>query len=79
MEAIHEKNINAYESRREEFERDHLGKVVLLHDGECIGIYNDTGEAYQVGCHEFGLGEFTIQRIGDTPISLGIFTLNVGG
>ena len=77
MTEIHEKNIKAYESLRKDLEEKHPGRVALLHDGALVDIYNDSGDAYSIGCDKFGLGKFTIQKIGDVPISLGIFTINV--
>ena len=40
-----------------------------------MAIYNDGGDAYAIGCEKYGLGNFTTKNIGETPISLGIFTL----
>ena len=77
--AVHEKNTEAYESLRKDLEANHLGRVALLNEGKLVDIYDDSGKAYDVGCDKFGLGNFTIQRIGATPISLGIFTINVTG
>ena len=37
-----------------------------------VAIYNDTGDAYQIGCDKYGLGHFTIQVIGARPIHLGV-------
>ena len=46
-----------------------------MHDGEVIDIYNDSGDAYSIGCDKYGLGDFTIEEIGEKPISLGVFTI----
>ena len=65
-------NYRAYEAKyREELERDHLGRVVLLHNKEIVSIWNDMGDAYQVGCDQYGLGNFSLQRIGSRPTDLG--------
>ena len=72
-----EENRAAYEAAREKLEAEHMGRTALLHQGEVVGIYNDCGDAYQVGCDNYGLGHFTIQVIGKPPISLGIHTLCV--
>ena len=70
-----ELNRDAYETMREDLESEHFGRVALLHDGELIAVYNDSGDAYEIGCEKFGLGGFTIEKIGEPPISLGIFTM----
>ena len=68
-------NRAAYETVRGKLEAEHFGRVVLLHEGEVAAIYNDSGDAYIVGCEKFGLGNFTTQKIGERPLSLGIHTL----
>jgi len=60
---------------REELEAEHFGRVVLLHRGEIIAIYNDSGDAYDIGCEKYGLGNFSYEFIGQKPISLGIRTM----
>ena len=70
-----EKNRVAYKAIKEKMETDHFGRVALLHDGEIVEIYNDNGDAYTIGCEKFGLGNFSIENIGEPPISLGIFTM----
>lgn len=70
-----EKNRVAYKAIKGKMETDHFGRVALLHDGEIVEIYNDSGDAYTIGCEKFGLGNFSIENIGEPPISLGIFTM----
>ena len=77
MNAQMEMNREGYEAIREELEAEHFGRVALLHDGELITVYNDSGDAYEIGCEKYGLGGFSIEKIGESPISLGIFTLSV--
>lgn len=61
---------------QEEMERGHRGKIALMHDGEIIGVYNDDGDAYEIGCDKFGLGNFSAIKIGAKPIDLGILALS---
>ena len=66
-------NYAAYKERhRETLERDHPGRIAWLHDAEVVSIWNDMGDAYQVGCSQYGLGNFSLQRIGEPPANLGI-------
>jgi hypothetical protein len=71
------KNIEAYRSVREKLLREHLGRIALFHDGQLIATYNDHGDAYDIGCEKFGLGNFALKRIGEQPGSLGAATLYV--
>ena len=73
-----EKNWVAFKAREESLRADNLGRTVLLHDGEIVEIYNDSGDAYSIGCEKFGLGKFSIQTIGEKPRSLGILTMHIG-
>ena len=71
------KNRKAYEAVKGKLESNEFGRVALLHDGEVVAIYNDSGDAYDIGCERYGLGNFSIQKIGEPPVSLGIFTMCV--
>ena len=73
-----EKNWDTFKKAEQSLAAEHLGRTVLLHDGEIVAIYNDSGDAYSVGCEKFGLGNFSIETIGEKPISLGFFTMNIG-
>ena len=70
-----EKNRAVYNAIKDEMEAEHFGRAALLHDGEVVEIYNDSGDAYAIGCEKFGLGNFSIENIGEPPISLGVFTM----
>ena len=72
-----ERNRAAYETLKENLERSDFGRVVLMHDGAMIAIYNDSGDAYSIGCEKYGLGNFTLHQVGQKPISLGIHTLGL--
>ena len=73
-----EKNWAAFKEAENSLRAEHLGRTALLHDGELIAIYNDSGDAYDIGCEKYGLGNFSIETIGDEPKSLGFFTIHVG-
>ena len=73
------KNREAYEKVRGEIEAKHFGRVVLMHDGEIVSIYNDKGDAYSIGREKYGLGNFSLKTVGDSPISLGVHTLSLSG
>ena len=73
-----EKNWAAFKEQEESLMAEDFGRTVLLHDGEVVEIYNDSGDAYSIGCEKFGLGKFSIQTIGEKPRSLGILTMHVG-
>lgn len=77
MNDLLRKNLAAYEAARKRLEAEHMGRTALLHQGEVVDIYNDSGDAYKVGCDNYGLGNFAIQVIGQTPISLGFQTIFV--
>ena len=65
------KNRQAFNGIRRELERDHSGRIALLHDGALVSIFNDRGDAYMIGCERFGEGRFSIKKIGVLPASFG--------
>lgn len=68
-------NHEAYKTLyQKELERTHRGRVALLHDKQLVSIWNDMGDAYQVGCEKYGLGNFSLQKIGARSVDLGILT-----
>ena len=69
-----EKNWKAFNEMKAELEAEHLGRIALFHDGKLVAIYNDSGDAYDIGREKFGLGSFSIETIGEAPKSLGFFT-----
>ena len=72
-----QKNLDAFEEMKDELEREIFGRTALLHDGKLISIYNDKVDAYTTGCDRFGIGHFVIKKIGELPVSLGIYTMCV--
>ena len=74
IEDVLKENRAGYQAARVQLEAQHMGQTALLHEGKVVDVYNDTGDAYKVGCDKYGLGHFTIQVIGARPIHLGIHT-----
>lgn len=71
------KNQMAYEAMRADMEQQHFGRVLLMHDGEVVEIYNDSGDAYKIACEKYELGDFSLVTVGEKPIDLGFFTMFV--
>ena len=68
-------NHSAYmEKHRTRLEEEEFGRVVLMHDGEIIDIYDESIDAYTAGVEKYGLGSFSIKRIGQGPVRLPIAT-----
>ena len=65
------------EKHRHRLESEHLGRIALMKDGEVVGIYNDMTDAYQIGHQKYGLGQFSIKRIGEKPAQLGILAITL--
>ena len=69
-----QRNWEAFKNLSEDVKADNFGRTALFHDGELVAIYNDSGDAYAIGCEKFGLGHFTVETFGSKPKSLGFFT-----
>ena len=59
-----------FESRRDEFKRDHNMKWVVIHGEEVAGFFFDLQEAACVAVDRFGRGPYLIKQIGEpyTPV-----------
>lgn len=53
---------------------DHQGEYALMKDGEIVDFFNAAIEALVAGEERFGLGNFSMQKVMDTPIDLGYFS-----
>ena len=71
------KNQEAYDEVKERMEAEHWGRTVLLNDGAVVAIYNDEGDAYDIGCEKFGLGRFSLHRVGERPVDLGFHAMSL--
>ena len=71
------KNQEAYDEIKEQMEAEHWDRTVLLHDGSVVAIYNDEGDAYDIGCEKFGLGRFSLHRVGERPVDLGFHAISL--
>lgn len=65
------KNIAAYRAMQDRLEREHRGRVALLHDGTLVRVLDDRWDAYLIGMERFGEGRFSIKTIGGRAASLG--------
>ena len=72
------KNRDAFEEVRVQLEAEHWGGTALYNNGVMIAIYNDEGDAYQIGCEKFGMGRFSLQKVGARPIDLGFQGIILG-
>lgn len=70
-------NYEVYKSQQTEMEKTHFGKYLLMHKGKVDLILNDSEDAYQVGCKKFGIGKFSIHKVGERPVDIGVHTLNL--
>lgn len=63
-------DIAAYEEKRSELELKHMGKWVLIHSREVIGVYDSIEAAAEVAVREFGRGPYLIRQVGAPPVTL---------
>lgn len=65
-------NHRAYREKfQADLEPEHNGKTALMHDGEVMLILNDREDAYTVGVDQYGLGKFSLVRVGAPPLDVG--------
>jgi hypothetical protein len=66
-----EKEIAAYEAKREEMERHYKGKFVIFHEEDFVGAFDSFNAAAAEAVRLFGRGPYLIRQVGVTtpPIS----------
>ena len=62
--------LKAYERMRSTLETDHLGKWVVFHHQEFIGVFDSFETAAPFAVERFGRGPYLIRQIGAPPITL---------
>ena len=68
----------AYEDKyQHDLDRTDAGRIALMHAEELVGIYDDANAACEDGLERFGMGNFSVVRIGARPLSLGVFTFAI--
>lgn len=65
-----ETEIKAYEARQAELEANHLGKYVVFHGEELVGVYDTLEAAAEEAVRRFGRGPYLIRLVGAPPITL---------
>lgn len=64
------KDMAAYDRMRDELERDHYGKWVIVHDEELVGTYDHSGDAANDAIQKFGHEPCHIRQVGEQPLTL---------
>ena len=62
------RNWKVFQAMPAEWVATHRGRIAMFSKGKLVDIYNDIGDAYKIGCRLYGLGNFSLQRIGAKPI-----------
>lgn len=62
--------IEAFEMEQADLEANSLGKWVVFHGQERVGVYDDFQEAAQESVRRFGRGPYLIRRVGEKEMAL---------
>ena len=65
-----DKDIAAYETRRQELETHHMGKWAVFHDAEMVSLYDSFELAAEDAVRRFGRGPYLIRQVGAPPLVL---------
>lgn len=57
-------DIAAYEAMQEDLELEHLGKWVVIYEGELVDTYEDFQKAAADAVKRFGQGPYLIRQVG---------------
>ena len=69
MDAL-DRQIAAYDSQREQLERDYHGRWVVFHDESLLGDYASYEDAITAAMRKFGRGPYLIRQVGAPPLRL---------
>ncbi len=69
-----DENLKFFRDRLPSLIVDHSGKYALIRHREIMGIYDTVVDAQLSGAKFYDDGIFSVQKISDEPINLGIFT-----
>lgn len=62
--------IAAFEVARDDLERSHMGKWVVFHGPELVGIFENFEVAAENAVQKFGRGPYLIRQVGAPPVTL---------
>ena len=65
-----DQEIQAYEAMQANLEEHHMGKWVVIHDGELVDAFDTLDAAATEAVRRFGRGPYLIRQIGAPPVSL---------
>ena len=65
-----ENDILAFKDQQADLEANHLGKWVVIHERELVGIYDQFEVAAGDAVAKYGRGPYLIRQIGAPPVSL---------
>lgn len=67
-------NLEAFQEYLAELLNTHRDKYALLRHREVVGLYDTAGDAQTAGRQLYGDELFSIQKVSDEPLKLGIFS-----
>ena len=70
-----DREIEAYESLKEELEASHLREWVVIRKGKLINTYEDFQDAAADAVRRFGRGPYLIRQVGAGPVALPVSVL----
>ena len=65
-----DKQIAAYDSQREQLERDYHGRWVVFRDESLVGDYATYEDAITDAMRKYGRGPYLIRQVGAPPLRL---------
>lgn len=70
VEVYFARELATYQRNHEELERQHMGKAVLIHGDDVIGVFEDLLAAVNEGERLFGEEKFMVMEVGDPVYEL---------
>lgn len=65
-----DEELRTYEAMKANLEEHHMGKWVVVHDGELVDAFDTLDAAATEAVRRFGRGPYLIRQVGAPPVSL---------
>lgn len=65
-----DQEIDAFEQMKDDLERHHMGKWIVIHNHELINAFDTFDAAAREAVRLFGRGPYLIRQVGRPPVTL---------
>ncbi|MYE38433.1 MAG: hypothetical protein F4X82_02870 [Candidatus Spechtbacteria bacterium SB0662_bin_43] len=72
--SVAQENYDFFLEKKDTIPPEHSDKFVLIYKKKFVGYFDTENDAFRVGFEKYGNGKFSIQKVSDEPVDLGIIS-----